>query len=100
MLARGTHWRRRDGGRIERWRALHPSSCSGMGIWYFFSSSFLASTHLLHDAGLSLGIGDVTTRLVADELDLDLAALASALLVVVVIVVGGARSLGLGSAIL
>jgi len=70
-----------------------------MGIWYFFSSSFLASTHLLHDAGLSLGKGDVTTRLVADELDLDLAALASALLVVVVIVVGRARSLALDSAI-
>ena len=45
--------------------------------------------HLLHDAGLALGEGDVTTRLVLDELDLDLAALTAALVVVVIVVVGG-----------
>lgn len=54
--------------------------------------------HLLHDAGLALGEGDVPTRLVLDELDLDLAALTAALLVVIVIVVGGgAGALALGA---
>ena len=47
-----------------------------------------AETNLLHDAGLALGESDVAARLVADELDLDLAALAAALLVVVIVVVG------------
>jgi hypothetical protein len=51
------------------------------------------TTYLLHDAGLSLGEGNVTTRLVLDELDLDLSSLAARLVVVVVIVVGG-RSVG------
>ena len=51
-------------------------------------------TDLLHDAGLALGESDVTTRLVLDELDLNLSPLATWLVVVVVIVVGGgARSL-------
>jgi len=46
-----------------------------------------ASTYLLHDAGLALGKGDVPARLVLDELDLNLPALAAGLVVVVVIVV-------------
>lgn len=50
-------------------------------------------TYLLHDAGLALGEGNMATRLVADELDLDLAALATALLVVIIIVVVGAGTL-------
>ena len=45
-------------------------------------------TYLLHDTGLALGKGDVTTRLVLDELDLNLSSLAAGLVVVVVIVVG------------
>lgn len=49
------------------------------------------ATHLLHDAGLALGEGDVAARLVGDELDLNLAALAAALLVVVIVVIGRAR---------
>lgn len=40
------------------------------------------TTDLLHDAGLSLGEGDVTTRLVLDELDLDLSSLAAGLVLV------------------
>jgi hypothetical protein len=53
------------------------------------------STHLLHDTGLALGEGDVPPRLVLDELDLDLPALAAGLVVVVVVVVlGRARALG------
>lgn len=44
-------------------------------------------TYLLHDACLALREGDVSTRLVADELDLDLATLAVALLVIIVVVV-------------
>jgi hypothetical protein len=54
-----------------------------------------AATHLLHDTGLALGEGNVSTRLVLDELDLNLPALAAGLVVVVVVVVGGrARALG------
>jgi hypothetical protein len=53
------------------------------------------ATYLLHDAGLALREGDVPARLVLDELDLNLPALAAGLVVVVVIVVGGgARALG------
>lgn len=46
-------------------------------------------TNLLHDASLSLGEGDVSTRLVRDELDLNLSALASRLVIVIIVVVGG-----------
>ena len=54
-----------------------------------------ATTHLLHDTGLALGKGDVAARLVLDELDLDLPALAAGLVVIVVVVVlGGTRALG------
>ena len=44
--------------------------------------------YLFHDSSLALGEGDVATRLVCDELDLNLAALAAGLVVVVVLVVG------------
>jgi hypothetical protein len=51
-------------------------------------------TYLLHDAGFALGEGDVPTRLVLDELDLDLSSLAAGLVIVVVVVVGrSARAL-------
>ena len=55
-------------------------------------------TYLLHDTSLALGEGDVTTRLVLDELDFDLPALATWLVVVVVIVVGGAGARTLDAA--
>lgn len=55
------------------------------------------STYLLHDTGLSLGEGDVATRLILDELDFDLAAL-TARLVVIIIVVLGAHAVALGAA--
>lgn len=55
-------------------------------------------THLLHNTGLTLGKGNVTPRLVADELDLNLAALAVALVVVIVVVVGGRGALALDAA--
>ena len=56
--------------------------------------SVACSTYLFHDAGLALGKGDVPTRLVLDELDLNLSPLAAGLVVVVVVVVGsGARAL-------
>lgn len=57
-------------------------------------------TDLLHDTGLSLGESDVATRLVADELDLNLAALAAALLVIIIVVVGGRSALSLDAATL
>ena len=47
----------------------------------------VTETYLLHNARLPLREGDVATRLVGDELNFDLATLASALLVVVVVVV-------------
>lgn len=51
-------------------------------------------TYLLHDTSLALGKGNVTTRLVLDELDLNLSSLAAGLVVVVIVVVGsGARAL-------
>lgn len=57
-------------------------------------------TYLLHDSGLALGKGDVPTRLVLDELDLNLPALAAGLVVVVVVVVGSrARTLGAAVAV-
>jgi hypothetical protein len=49
---------------------------------------FHSGAYLLHDAGFSLGEGDVPTRLVADELDLNLPPFASALFVVIVVIVG------------
>lgn len=58
-----------------------------------------AKTYLLHDSGLALGEGDVPTRLVLDELDLNLPALAAGLVVVVVIIVGS-RAWTLGAAVL
>lgn len=68
-------------------RGKRPSGCD-------LESALSKKTHLLHDAGLALGKGDVAARLVADELDLNLATLAAALLVIVVVVVGSwARSL-------
>lgn len=48
----------------------------------------VVTTHLLHNTGLALREGDVPTRLVLDELDLDLASLTSGLVIVVIIVVG------------
>lgn len=54
-------------------------------------------TYLLHNTGLPLGKGDVTTRLVLNKLDLDLAALTAGL-VVVVIVVLSAHAAALGAA--
>lgn len=57
-------------------------------------------TYLLHDAGLALGEGDVATRLVRDELDLDLPPLAARLVIVVVVVVGGRGTLALDAAVL
>lgn len=52
-------------------------------------------TNLLHDASFSLRKGNMPSRLVADELDLNLATLASTLLVIIVVVVGSRRSLSL-----
>jgi hypothetical protein len=46
-----------------------------------------SDSHLLHDACLSLGKGDVTARLVLDELDLDLPPLTAALLVIIIVIV-------------
>lgn len=57
-----------------------------------------ATTYLLHDARLALGKGNVPTRLVLDELDFNLPALAAGLVVVVVVVVLG-RAGALGAAI-
>lgn len=55
-------------------------------------------TDLLHDAGFALRKRNVSARLVADKLDFNLAALASALFVVIVVVVGRRRTLTLDAA--
>ena len=50
-----------------------------------------APTYLLHDTSLALGEGDVPTRLVLDELDLNLSSLAAGLVIIVVVVAARAR---------
>jgi len=55
---------------------------------------------LLHDTGLPLGEGNVATRLIRDELDLNLSALASWLIIIIVVVVGSGWALALDTAIL
>lgn len=57
-------------------------------------------THLLHNTSLTLGEGNVSPRFILDELDFNLASLASRLVVVIVVVVGSAGSLALDAAIL
>lgn len=71
-----------------------------MGFWreHLKVKSRDKRTDLLHNTSLALGKGDVSTRLVADELDLNLATLAAALLIIVVLVVGGGLSLTLHAA--
>lgn len=54
--------------------------------------------YLLHDTSLSLGEGNVTTRLILDKLDLDLPSLATGLVVVIVVVVGRRWALAFGAA--
>lgn len=58
----------------------------------------MLATNLFHDAGLALGKSNVATRLVRDELDLNLAALAATLFVVIIIVVGRRRTLAFDAA--
>ena len=70
-----------EDGQLVRLRFCQRILESRVAMWM--------SAYLLHDTSLALGEGDVTTRLVLDELDLDLAPLATGLVVVVVIVVGG-----------
>jgi hypothetical protein len=55
------------------------------------------SADLLHDTSLALREGDVATRLVLDELDLDLATLTATLLIVLIVILtshGGSWALG------
>lgn len=56
------------------------------------------ATYLLHNASLPLGEGDMAARLVGDELNLNLATLASTLLVIVIVVVGNTRAGALDTA--
>ncbi len=44
-------------------------------------------TDLLHDTSLPLRESDVTTRLISDELDLNLSSLTSGLIIIIVVVV-------------
>lgn len=53
------------------------------------AASRLELTDLLHNASLSFGKGNVSTRLIRDELDVNLPAFAIRLIVVVVIVIAG-----------
>lgn len=58
------------------------------------------STNLLHNTSLALREGDMATRLVGNELDLNLAALTSGLIIIIVIVVGSTWALALDTTIL
>lgn len=53
---------------------------------------------LLHDTSLAFGEGDMSTRLVCDELDLDLSALTTGLVIIIVVVVRGRGTLALDTA--
>lgn len=55
-------------------------------------------TNLLHDSCLALREGDVTARLIGDELDLNLASLTTWLVVIIIIVVGCGRAWTLDAA--
>jgi hypothetical protein len=57
----------------------------------------MRETHLFHDTCLSLGKGDVATRFILDEFNLNLPSLTSRLIVIIVIIVGSsaeARTFG------
>lgn len=55
------------------------------------------ATYLLHDASFALREGNVPSRLVADELNLNLTTLAATLLVIIIVIVGSAGALALDS---
>lgn len=57
-------------------------------------------TDLLHNTGLALREGDMATRLIRDELDLNLSSLATRLIIIIVVVVGGRWSLALHATII
>ena len=46
---------------------------------------WVSESHLLHDAGLAFGKGNVSSRFVLDELDVNLPSLAAGLILVIVI---------------
>lgn len=63
-------------------------------------SGTVNALYLLHDTCFSLREGNVTTRLVLNEFDLDLSAFSSALLIIVIIIIarhGSSWSLGASS---
>lgn len=60
-----------------------------------------STSYLLHDSGFALRECDVTTRLVLDELDVDLPPLTTGLIIIVVIIIaGGAETLAFDAAII
>lgn len=72
----------------------------GVGVWGWARSrrgETRDRTDLLHNTGLALGKGDMATRLILDELDLDLATL-TARLVIIIVVVLGTNATALGTA--
>ena len=46
-------------------------------------------TYLLHDASFALGEGDVPTRLVLNEFDINLPTFTAGLIVIIVVIIGG-----------
>jgi hypothetical protein len=76
-----------------------------MQYYYFFRFATARSkrsarrAHLLHNTSFALGEGNVPTRLVLDELDLNLSPLATGLVVVIVVVVCCAGSRPLDAAV-
>jgi hypothetical protein len=61
-------------------------------------ASAQSTTHLLHDTGLSLGKGNVATRLVGDKLYLNFSSLTATGIIIIVAVVGSRRTRALYAA--
>lgn len=96
-------WRRREGAAwVCRRRAGEgESGGSTRSRWATQNDQTKKKkTHLLHDASLALGEGDVAARLVADELDLNLATFAAALLVLLLLLFGRVGAGALNAAVL
>jgi hypothetical protein len=82
-------------------KVLHRRELNGCEAKFSFrvcaSSHGGHVTYLLHDAGLPLAECDMSTRLVLDELDLNLSSFTAGLVIVVVVIVCGRRTRTLGA---
>lgn len=66
-----------------------PSSMRPPRVVGLAGTGAMQSSYLLHDARFALGEGNVPTRFVLDEFDVNLPSLPTGLVVVIVVIVGG-----------